>query len=85
MVKSPKHSVKEPGGIIAFIKANQTIPPCIMIPRLRYGSKESIQEQVHEGIPLGWNKSMFQTMRFRHHAPLHNHSMNRFQKAIVDV
>lgn len=60
-------------------------PPCIMIPRLRYGSKESSWQQVSKDVPQHFNGSAFQTLRWRKHAPLHNVTLNRVTKAIVDV
>jgi hypothetical protein len=60
-------------------------PPCIMIPRLRYGSKESSPQQVSKDVPRPFNGSTFTTLRWRKHAPLYNIKLNRVTKAIVDV
>ena len=60
-------------------------PPCIMIPRLRYGSKESSAKQISHNVPHHFNASAFLTLRWRKHASLNNIKMNRVTKAIVDV
>ena len=59
--------------------------PCIIIPRLRYGAKESAPELVSKNVPKGLNASAFQTLRFRKHAPLGDFKRNRYPKTIIDV
>jgi hypothetical protein len=85
-------TVEKPASVITFLQqemAKKTTilqkSPCIMIPRLRYGSKESAPEDVAKKLPQGFNGSAFQTLRFRKHAPLTSLVYNRITKAIVDV
>jgi hypothetical protein len=86
-------TVEKPASVMTFLrqemaKEKKTMlqkSPCIMIPRLRYGSKESAPEDVAKELPQGFNGSTFQTLRFRKHAPLRNSGLNRNTKAIVDV
>jgi len=59
--------------------------PCVVIPRLRYGSKESPRKAVSKDVPQGFNGSAFLTMRFRKHAPLNSFKHNRLPKSIIDV
>lgn len=60
-------------------------PPCIMIPRLRYGSKPSLPHKVSKEVPHPFNGSAFLTLAWRKHAPLNSIKLNRVTKAIVDV
>lgn len=91
-------TVQTPGAFLTFIQQELTKqenetklrtrfqkPPCIMIPRLRYGSKESTTQQIFQNIPSNLNASAFVTLRWRKHAPLNNIKVNRVTKAIVDV
>jgi hypothetical protein len=86
-------TVEKPASVMTFLqqetakKKKTTLQKsaCIMIPRLRYGSKESAPEDVAKELPQGFNGSAFQTLRFRKHAPLSSLVYNRITKAIVDV
>jgi hypothetical protein len=85
-------TVEKPASVMTFLHQestkNETMlqkSPCIMIPRLRYGSKESAPEHVAKDLPKGFNGSAFQTLRFRKHAPLNSLQLNKLPKAIVDV
>lgn len=66
-------------------RQSNNVSPCLMIPRLRYGAKESTIDEVTKNVPQGLNASTLLTMRHRHHAPLDSVKLNRFAKAIVDV
>jgi hypothetical protein len=104
--KKNNATVETPGTFLSFIQRelnkknkNETMlrtrfqqPPCIMIPRLRYGSKESSPEQVAKDVPVvpplnnyTFNASAFVTLNWRKHAPLNSIKINRVTKAIVDV
>lgn len=72
-------------SFLSQYRANNELSPCLMIPRLRYGVKESTPEQVGKDVPQDLNASTFQTMRYRHHAPIHSLELNRYPKAIVDA
>jgi hypothetical protein len=85
-------TVEKPASVMTFLQQEMAKEktmlqksPCIMIPRLRYGSKESAPEDVAKEIPQGFNGSTFQTLRFRKHAPLTSLDHNKITKAIVDV
>jgi hypothetical protein len=92
------HTVETPATFWSFIqqelekKENETKfktrfqqPPCIMIPRLRYGSKGSSFAQVSKDVPSNFNASAFMTLTWRKHAPLNSVKLNRVTKAILDV
>jgi hypothetical protein len=90
-------TVETPATFLSFLqneldKKNETKfrtrfqqPPCIMIPRLRYGSRESSPSLVSRDVPPNFNASAFSTLRWRKHAPLNSVKLNRVTKAIVDV
>lgn len=83
-------SLQDPGSIMKFLNTelqrNDTklqTGACIVIPRLRYGSKESLDAIRDAPSPL--NATSFITLRFRHHAPLENFKLNRRPKTIIDL
>ena len=59
--------------------------PCIMMPRLRYGSVESTAEQVSRDVPIGFNGTAFQTLRYRKHGPPFQKRLYGPGKTIIDV
>jgi hypothetical protein len=85
--------IEEPGSIMKFLKQerakNVTEMPkrtaCIMIPRLRFGSRESEPEKVNFRVPAGFNASTFATLRHRKHAEKRLSMINKTGKVIVDV
>jgi hypothetical protein len=78
---------------MTFIKQERAKPEtempkraaCIMIPRLRFGSKESTPEQINKRVPAGFNASAFTTLRHRKHAEARLSIINKTGKVIVDV
>lgn len=85
--------LEQPGSIMTFLQQelvkNETeMPretPCIMIPRLRFGNRESDPEQVNRGVPQGFNASAFTTLRHRKHAEPVLSKINKSGKVIIDV
>jgi hypothetical protein len=85
--------LEQPGSIMTFLQQelvkNETeMPqetPCIMIPRLRFGNRESDPEQVNRGVPQGFNASAFTTLRHRKHAEPVLSKFNKSGKVIIDV
>lgn len=85
--------VEQPGSVMTFLQQelakNETeMPkdtPCIMIPRLRFGSQESELKQVNLDVPHGFNASAFTTLRHRKHAEPVLSKINKSGKVIVDV
>ena len=82
--------VERPGSIAKFLNAdnntetiNSQQPPCLMLPRLTYGSMESKAEQVSKDIPAVFNGSDFVTQRFRKHGPLR--MVHGLAKTIIDL
>ena len=69
--------MERPASMLNFLKAEMakdvsslpTTSPCIMIPRLQFGSVESREEQVSSQVPMDLNGSTFQTLRFRKYGP----------------
>ena len=63
--------------------------PCLQIPRIRYGAKESSSREKgkeHDPlIPKGWKATDFLTLRWRYHASPDNHPVNKITKAVLDL
>lgn len=64
---------------------NNLTSPCVQIPRLRYGAKESTSRQVQRQVPGEFNGSHFLTLRWRHHAAPDNRFHNRISKTLIDL
>lgn len=85
--------IEQAGSIMTFLKQERAkdvteMPKkaaCIMIPRLRFGSKESEPEKVNLRVPAGFNASAFTTLRHRKHAEKRLSQINKTGKVIVDV
>ena len=85
--------IDQPGSVLSFL--NQELPrpdayrnittPCIQIPRIRFGAKESERLQVEMGAPLGLIGFSFQTLRWRWHASENNYNLNRISKTLIDL
>jgi len=85
-------TVQTAGAVIPFLQEEQAKNDtklqkgaCVILPRLRYGSKESEVNVITRHVPQGFNASAFQTLRFRKHAPLESFVHNRRPKTIVDL
>jgi len=67
--------------------------PCIQIPRIRYGSMETLQQadaafphqNQHQHQLSSFNASRLSTWRWRCHAPPHDHRHNKISKTLIDV
>ena len=83
--------VDEAGSVMKFLKSELRRPghnlstPCIQIPRLRFGAKESTQSEVQRHTPAEFNASNFLTLRWRKHADPQNHHHNKISKAMIDL
>lgn len=84
--------VEKPASIVNFLNEassnNDTIKqqlrsPCVMIPRLIYGSMESTAEQVARDVPKAFNGSDLVTQRFRKYGP--PQKLHGMAKTIIDV
>lgn len=65
----------------------ETLGPCLSMPRLLFGSKDSLPGDGSGYVPLappGFRDGDYVTLRYRHHALKEGH-VNKYQKAIVDV
>ena len=86
-------SVAQPGAVLEFLNREFMQPdayrnittPCIQIPRIRFGAKESEVQEVSHGVPEGFPASSFQTMRWRWHASQGNYGLNRISKTLIDL
>jgi hypothetical protein len=95
-------AMTEPGSVMKLLKQVLALPanlqhnyslstPCIQVPRVRFGSKESSTAHVQRGVPdslagsHGWNSSHLLTLRYRRHATSSDYVSNRISKALVDV
>lgn len=68
--------------------ANETIGPCLCLPRLLYGSREakddkSLRSQ-HNLTPQGFHHDDFVTLRYKWHS-LPDNRVNKYQKTMIDV
>jgi hypothetical protein len=64
---------------------NNLTSPCVQIPRLRYGAKESTHRQVQRQVPGGFNGSHFLTLRWRHRAAHDSRLHNKISKTLIDL
>lgn len=79
-------SIDQPSSTMSFLRqhTNSSSSPCVMLPRLRFGTRESSPKKRHNR-DTHFNASTFQTLRFRKHANRADLSMNKISKAMVDV
>jgi hypothetical protein len=85
--------ISSEGSIPTFLASELQRPghnlttPCIQIPRMRFGAKESspfeVSRQIHKGFNV--NASHFQTLRWRKHARPTNRAMNKISKTMIHV
>jgi hypothetical protein len=86
--------VTEPGSVLSFLHQEfqrpHTFPnisqtPCIQIPRIRFGARESSPSDVHRQVPAGFSGQSFGTLRWRQHASAANYNLNRISKTLIDL
>eukprot|EP00977_Amphora_coffeiformis_P008198 scaffold1834_cov175-Amphora_coffeaeformis.AAC.4 len=85
--------INQPGSVLKFLNKELQRPdayanitsPCIQIPRLRFGTKESREEDVEAGVPAGFTGSSFQTLRWRKHVGENNFAANKISKTLIDL
>ena len=86
----PPTTAKE-GGMIEYIRAEQEAgleyyqSPCIGIPRLQFGAEESTHDETFKQVPSGFNPALFDTLRWRKHAPRNDFVKNALGKVMMDV
>jgi hypothetical protein len=61
---------------------DQTQKPCICFPRVTVGAKESTTDEIQKEVSSGFNATLFNTLRFRHHGRRQDQVKG---KSIVDV
>jgi hypothetical protein len=91
----PYPSIHEHGSILHFLNNPrvQSLPqfhqqPCIAIPRMLFGTNESLPEEIHNHVPPALTEIPFETLRYRKHLRrhvTHHHPSNGWGKCIVDV
>mmetsp|Transcript_9579 Transcript_9579/g.17227 ORF Transcript_9579/g.17227 Transcript_9579/m.17227 type:complete len:432 (-) Transcript_9579:435-1730(-) len=66
--------------------ADETIGPCLCMPRLLYGSREEDRDHPDwkSVAPEGFDEVDFVTLRYRWHS-LPDNRVNKYQKTIIDV
>jgi len=83
--------ISKPGSLMSFLQKELERPghnlstPCIQIPRIRFGAKESPPELVNKGVPEGFNASKFLTLRWRMHAHVNDYGTNKVSKTMIDL
>ena len=65
--------------------ANETIGPCLCMPRVLYGSQEDQDHPSWESMaPEGFDDDDFVTLRYQWHS-LPDNRVNKYQKTIIDM
>ena len=59
--------------------------PCIPTPRILFGSDESSMDEIDRYAPQGFNATMFETLRWKYHAPITSNTANGMPKYLLDV
>ena len=85
--------ITQPGSILTFLQQELERPdafanitsPCLQIPRIRFGAKESRTEQVQQQVPTAFNGTLWETLRWRWHATEGNYGVNRISKTMLDL
>jgi hypothetical protein len=83
--------INKTGSVMSFLKEELQRPghnltsPCVQMPRLRFGNQESEAGDVKRHVPVGFNASKFQTLRWRKHASTKNYFANRISKTMIDL
>jgi hypothetical protein len=83
--------INQTGSVMSFLKEELQRPghnlstPCVQMPRMRFGTQESEVANIEHHVPVGFNASMFQTLRWRKHASSDNYFANRISKTMIDL
>lgn len=83
--------MEQPGSVVDLlqqvVEENATMVgyPCISMLRVLFGSVESKEEEWTSPIPSGFNRTSFETLRWRHHGLPHNRKLHGHPKVLVDV
>ena len=81
----------EPGSVLSLIQqvvnktANSVKYPCISMLRVLFGSVESSLNEQRVGVPLEYNATAFESLRWRFHALPHHAELHGNPKVILDV
>jgi len=86
-------AISQPGSVLKFLNKELQRPdayenitsPCIQIPRIRFGTKESKEDEVAARVPAGFAGSSFQTLRWRRHVGENNFAANKISKTLIDL
>ena len=97
LVHDVETDLTSPGAFLSFLQHEQqqqdennetvlhTQGPCIMMPRVRYGSVESTIEEIHDNVSHSINASAFTTLRFRKYGNPMQKRMHGAGKTLLDV
>ena len=85
--------IDQPGSVLKFLNKELQRPdayqnvtsPCVQIPRIRFGTRESEQNEVEVGVPIGFTGFSFQTLRWRKHVGENNFAANKISKTLIDL
>ena len=84
-------NMTEPNSVLRLLQqavrktATAVSYPCISMLRVLFGSVESRPQDINFNVPVGFNASSFETLRWRYHALPHNMSIHGNPKVILDV
>lgn len=83
--------IEQPGSVLSLLQqvAEKTTRnvnyPCISMLRVLYGSVESSFEEQSAGVPVEYNATKFESLRWRYHALPHHAELHGNPKVVIDV
>ena len=83
--------IEQPGSVLSLIQqvvdktARNVNYPCISMLRVLFGSVESSIEEQSVGVPVQYNATAFESLRWRYHALPHHAELHGNPKVILDV
>jgi hypothetical protein len=88
--------ITQPGSVLTFLQRelkrtdHNLTTPCVQIPRARFGGQESTALELYANnvVPPrsgGFDAMNFLTLRYRHHANVHDYGVNKISKVMVDL
>ena len=69
----------------SYFQQDRFRSPCISMPRLLIGTKESTDDEISKLVPSGFNATDFLTLRWRWHGDRQNTKLNQAGKTMIDV
>lgn len=83
--------MEEPGSVLSLLqqvvgKTGEMVNyPCISMLRLLFGSVEEIDDDGQDGVPVQYNATAFESLRWRYHGLPHQADIHGHPKVILDL